>query len=258
MTPEGSLDVSELPVLSDSTTQSYLSPQPSSLRVGDLEERCRFDFEMLRNALEETLDTTRGDGKENADDNSGTIEELGANEEDSLLKITFLEVSEEEHGNVEENVSDEDYLYHDETPQREVPGHPNPWTAEQAEEPLFKENLFENPLQALEDQENGLDIRLAEQSTPATPKITPCLLSRTWLTRFLARKPKGRRRMPNRPGKFVSPPGSQLLSLIVHGIRTNGVRPTRRDIELQRHPALGQYVSFSSPLRHCWTYTSSK
>ncbi|KAB8303556.1 hypothetical protein EYC80_004961 [Monilinia laxa] len=204
LAPEDSLGVSELPLLQDSMAQSDSSPQPIDLKLGeDLEECHRFDLNILENTLKETLDTTRGDDKESAD-NYTITEELSDNEQDSVLKVTFLDVSEEEHGNAEENLSEEDYFSHHEALQIEIPDDPNSSAAEEAEDekPLFGKDLFENPLQALEYQENELDSHLTEPSMPAMPEITRRLFSKTLLTRFMAGKPQSRRRMPNGPGEF--------------------------------------------------------
>ena len=122
------------------------------------------------------------------------------------------------------------------------------------DEPLFVSYLFSNPLQALEDQENGIDVCLPRSLKPVSLLESPFQVSKTWLTRFLTKKPRCRRRMPGGPGKFVVPSGSQALLLIVYGISINGVRPTSGETVLRQHRKLGRYVSFSSPLRHCWTY----
>ncbi|RAL61659.1 hypothetical protein DID88_002728 [Monilinia fructigena] len=133
LAPEDSLGVPELPVPPDSTAQSDSSPQPISLESReDLEEYRRFDFKILQNTLKESLDATRGDNKESAD-NHTIIEEFGDNEQDSMLRVSLLDVS-EEHGSAARNLSDEHYFSHDEVLQIEMPDHPDSLVEEETED----------------------------------------------------------------------------------------------------------------------------
>ncbi|KAF7868450.1 hypothetical protein EAF04_004982 [Stromatinia cepivora] len=231
--------------------------------------RRRFSFIALQNYLKQALDGNEENYDERCTDRRGTTEELGGNDQESELSAAFLDDLDEEDGvggedkdgNSEyydclEAMSDDDYFFYDKILQEETLDHDN---KPKDNESFFGEHLFNNPLQALEDQENNSESHLPKPIKPSEPQRKPFSLSKTPIKRFLAKKPKGRRRtsLPNGPARFVGAPGDQILVLIVNGINTTGVPPTRGEIELwrhRRHWKFGQYVSFSSPLRHCWSY----
>ncbi|QSZ33963.1 hypothetical protein DSL72_005543 [Monilinia vaccinii-corymbosi] len=156
--PEHSLGVS---ARSESTVQSDSSQRRRFAdRVEDLEGRHMFDFEALRNPFEEDLDPTEGVGDDGLNaESERTIGGLEDSEQESVMKATFLDDSDEddedeEAGDAEESSSDEDYFYDAIIFRRETSDHQNPLVVEelQDEEPLFAEDLFADPLKALEDQ----------------------------------------------------------------------------------------------------------
>ncbi|KAJ8070884.1 hypothetical protein OCU04_001243 [Sclerotinia nivalis] len=227
--------------------------------------RRRFNFVALQNYLEQDLDGTEGNHGEKCTDGRERTEELGGNDQESELNAAFLDDSDEEDGDLEyydclEPMSDDDCFFYDTLLQEDMLDHDNnPVEKAKDNEPFFGDHLFNNPLRALEDQESDSESHPPKPIKPAKPHPKSFSLSKTPIKRFLAKKIKSKRRksVPNGPGQFVGAAGDQILVLIVNGINTTGVPPTRGEIELWRHGRyrkFGQYVSFSSPLRHCWSY----
>lgn len=203
--------------------------------------------------------------------------DTGAEDQQSELEAAFLKDSDEENEVVEEDgdddweeyfeceehLSDDDYFLYDRDLREGMSEYINDQTERSSEdEPQFAAHLFSNPLQSLEDQENNYDASSTNTTYSKKPseKHSSKKLSRTWVTRFLSKKAKSRRRrMPRGPGRFIYPSSENVLLLFMNGINTYSARPTRGDTELlrhQKHRESGQFVSFSSPLRHCWTYIS--
>ncbi|KAF7927870.1 hypothetical protein EAE99_005247 [Botrytis elliptica] len=261
------------------TTESNSSQMPDILgQLGSLETYSRFNFEALQHALKQALtaDQRKDDGR--PANQIESTEEAGANDQESELEAAFLKDSDEENEGVEEdgdedweeyfdceeNLSDDDYFLYDRGLRDGVSEYINEEEEQgpEEDEPQFAAHLFSNPLQSLEDQENNYDASPPNLTNLKNPsdKLFSQKLSRTWVTRFLAKKAKSRRRrMPRGPGRFIYPSSDNVLLLLMNGIDINGARPTRGDTELlrhQRHRESGQFVSFSSPLRHCWTYIS--
>ncbi|KAF5876192.1 uncharacterized protein Bfra_002594 [Botrytis fragariae] len=274
--------VAETPESPRTTTESNSSQMPDILgQWGSLETYSRFNFEALQHALKQALTgSQRNDDCKYADQMESTAE-TGTKDQESELEAAFLKDSDEEdegaeedgdedweeYFDCEENLIDEDYFLHDRGLREEMSEYINDQAERSSEEdePQFAAHLFSNPLQSLDDQENNHDASLPKSTKPNKPSEKRSSqklqkLSRTWVTRFLAKKAKSRRRrMPRGPGRFIYPSSDNVLLLLMNGINTNGARPTRGDTELlrhQRHRKSGQYVSFSSPLRHCWTYIS--
>ncbi|KAI9647340.1 hypothetical protein NHQ30_003725 [Ciborinia camelliae] len=257
------------PKVSDSqkpTVGPYSSRSSDALKQWgeDLGGRRRFDFDALQNALKQALNNTGGSSDDKGADDGEEIEGVCEGDQESELKAAFLDDDEEEEEGEEyhdavDKLSDHDVIFYDKIFQERT-GDLDTLAEDAPEEnePFFEEHLFNDPLQALEDQENGFDGRLPRSFKPDRPEENSFSLSKTWLTRFKAMKPKRTHRMPNRPGRFVNLSSKQVLVLIVIGIDTNAARPTRGESKLRRHPKFGQFVSLSSPLRHCWTYISSE
>ncbi|KAF7942826.1 uncharacterized protein EAE97_006280 [Botrytis byssoidea] len=261
------------------TAESQSCQMPDVLRQwGSLETYNRFNFDALQHALKQVLiGGQRMDDERNAD-KIDSIADTGAEDQQSELEAAFLKDSDEENEGVEddrdddweeyfdceEELSDDDYFLYDGNLREGMSEYINDQAEEISEEdePQFAAHLFSNPLQALEDQENNHDASLTNSTNPkeASEKSSYKKLSRTWVTRFLANKAKSRRRrMPRGPGRFIYPSSEDVLLLFMNGIKINGARPTRGDTELlrnQKHRESGRFVSFSSPLRHCWTYIS--
>ncbi|KAK6609271.1 hypothetical protein H4I96_03202 [Botrytis cinerea] len=237
-----------------------------SWTMGSLETYSRFNFEALQHALKQAL---TGGQRNNASTCAGQVEstaEMEANDQESELEAAFLKDSDEEieddgedgdedwdeYFDCEEKLSDKDYFFYDGVLQEELSGYQNNQTGRSSggDESKFAVHLFSNPLQSLEDRENSVDVGRPNSTKPNKP---PNKLSRTWVTRFLAKKHKSRpHRKPRGPGRYIYPSSGDALFLLMKGINVNGARPTRGDTELlrhQRHRKAGQYVSFSSPLR---------
>ncbi|TGO43309.1 hypothetical protein BHYA_0002g01140 [Botrytis hyacinthi] len=259
------------------TAESQSSQIPDILgQWGSLETYNRFNFEALQHALKQAL--TGGQRKDDKRaDQMESIVDTGAKDQQSELEAAFLKDSDEENEGVEEDgdddweeyfdcedeLSDDYYFLYDRVLREGMSEYINDQTERISEdEPQFAAHLFSNPLQSLEDQENNYDASPTDLTNPktASEKRSSKKLSRTWVTRFLAKKAKSRhRRMPRGPGRFIYPSSENFLLLLMNGIKINGARPTRGDTELlrhQRHRESGHFVSFSSPLRHCWTYIS--
>ncbi|KAF7959877.1 hypothetical protein EAE96_001480 [Botrytis aclada] len=259
--------------------ESNTSQMPDILgQLGNLETYTRFNFAALQHAFKQVLIGGQKSDEDKQADQMESTAETGANDQESELEAAFLPDSNEEnegvkddgdedweeHFDCEENLSDDDYFLYDiglrdgMSEFINVQEERNPEEAE----PQFAAHLFSNPLQSLEDQENNHDATPPTSTKPDKPakKCSDKKLSRTWVSRFLAKKAKSRRRrMPRGPGRFIYPSSEYVLLLLMNGISINGARPTRGDTELlrhKRHRKSGQYVSFSSPLRHCWTYIS--
>ncbi|TGO69933.1 hypothetical protein BOTNAR_0005g00150 [Botryotinia narcissicola] len=261
------------------TAESQSSQMPDVLgQWGSLETYNRFNFDALQHALKQALiGGQRMDDEKNADQ-MDSIADTGVEDQQSEPEAAFLKDSDEENEGVEddgdddweeyfdceEELSDDDYFLYDSNLREGMSEYINHQTEEISEEdePQFAAHLFINPLQSLEDQENNYDASPTTSTNPkeASEKSSYKKLSRTWVTRFLAKKAKSRRRrMPRGPGRFIYPSSEDVLLLLMKGIKINGARPTRGDTELlrhQKHRESGQFVSFSSPLRHCWTYIS--
>ncbi|KAF7884869.1 hypothetical protein EAF00_010687 [Botryotinia globosa] len=259
--------------------ESHSSQMPNVLgQWGNLEKYNRFNYEALQHALKQVLTGgQRKDDDKSADQMESTAD-TGAKDQQSELEAAFLKDSDEENEGVEddgdddweeyfdceEELSDDDYFLYDENLREGMFEYINDQTEGVSEEnePQFAAHLFSNPLQSLEDQENNYDASPTNSTNPkaASEKSSCKKLSRTWVTRFLAKKAESRRRrMPRGPGRFIYPSSEDVLLLHMNGIKINGARPTRGDTELLRHQKYresGRFVSFSSPLRHCWTYIS--
>ncbi|TGO59743.1 hypothetical protein BCON_0041g00070 [Botryotinia convoluta] len=238
------------------TAESNSSQMPDILgRWGSLETYSRFNFEALQHALKQALTGGQRNDDGKRGDQMESTAETGANDQKSELEVTFLKDSDEENEGVEEDgdedweeyfdceekLSDEDYFLHDRGLREGMSEYINDQTERSSEEdePQFAAHLFSNPLQSLEDQENNHNASLPNSTKPNKPseKRSYQKLSRTWITRFLAKKAKGRRRrMPRGPGRFIYPSSENVLLLHMNGISTNGARPTRGDTEKQRDP----------------------
>ncbi|KAF7899203.1 uncharacterized protein EAF01_008416 [Botrytis porri] len=262
------------------TAESSSSLMPDILgHSGSLEAYSRFNFEALQHALQQVLTGGQRNDNSKRTDQMESAAETGANNQESELEAAFLKDSDEENEGVEddgdedweeyfdceEKLSDDDYFLYDIDLREGMSEYINNQaerSSEVEDEPQFAAHLFSNPLQSLEHQENNRDASPPNSNKPnkQSEKRPPQKLSRTWVTRFLAKEAKSRRRrMPRGPGRFIYPSSDNVLLLLMNGININGARPTRGDTELlrhQRHRKSGQYVSFSSPLRHCWTYIS--
>lgn len=244
-----------MPEILRSSNTDLRSDQSQSLETleqweEDLGRHFVFDFRAVQDVLGQALNPTVTNYDEQTVDNSEikVLEESDQN---------FEEDDDEEYHDLNESLNDTGDIL-DENIAREETADQQDSILEQyteGDEPFFGENLFTNPLQALEDQENDRDINLP---APFPPPETQDESRETWITRFLYRRSNRTRRLPRGPGRFVNPPGSQVLFLIVHGIETIGAQPKRGDTALRYHPTLGRFVSFSSPLRHCWSYTASE
>ncbi|TEY81818.1 hypothetical protein BOTCAL_0031g00100 [Botryotinia calthae] len=270
------LETSESP---QTIARSNSTQMPDNLgQCGSLETYSRFNFEALQHALKQAL---IGGQRNDVSTRAGQVEstaETEANDQESELESAFLKDSDEENEDgyededenweeyfdCEEILSDKDYFFHDGVLQEELSGYQNNQAerGSEGDESEFAAHLFRNPLQSLEDQENNVAFSPPNSTKPNKPpkKSSSRKVSRTWVTRFLANKQKSRpRRMPRGPGRYIYPSSGDVLLLLMKGININGARPTRGDTELlrhQKHRKAGQYVSFSSPLRYCWTYIS--
>ncbi|TGO22538.1 hypothetical protein BPAE_0164g00250 [Botrytis paeoniae] len=264
------------------TAESNSSQMPDILGQWEsLETYSRFNFEALQHALKQALTGGQRNNDGKPANQMKSTAETGASDQESELEAAFLKDSDEENEGVEEdgdedceeyfdceeNLSDEDYFLHDRGLQEGISEYINDEAEQKPEEdePQFAAHLFSNPLQSLDDQEHNHDaspLNSTKPNKPSEKRSSQKLqkLSRTWVTRFLAKKAKSRRRRMSRgPGRFIYPSSDNVLLLLMNGININGARSTRGDTELlrhQKHRKSGQHVSFSSPLRHCWTYIS--
>ncbi|CCD53162.1 hypothetical protein BofuT4_P121810.1 [Botrytis cinerea T4] len=230
--------------------RSNSSQMPDILgQWGSLETYSRFNFEALQHALKQAL---TGGQRNNASTCAGQVEstaEMEANDQESELEAAFLKDSDEEieddgedgdedwdeYFDCEEKLSDKDYFFYDGVLQEELSGYQNNQTGRSSggDESKFAVHLFSNPLQSLEDRENSVDVGRPNSTKPNKP---PNKLSRTWVTRFLAKKHKSRpHRKPRGPGRYIYPSSGDALFLLMKGINVNGARPTRGDTELLRH-----------------------
>ncbi|TGO89232.1 hypothetical protein BPOR_0119g00190 [Botrytis porri] len=247
--------------------------------VNEMREEAGLTRVSNSHALQQVLTGGQRNDNSKRTDQMESAAETGANNQESELEAAFLKDSDEENEGVEddgdedweeyfdceEKLSDDDYFLYNIDLREGMSEYINNQaerSSEVEDEPQFAAHLFSNPLQSLEHQENNRDASPPNSNKPnkQSEKRPPQKLSRTWVTRFLAKEAKSRRRrMPRGPGRFIYPSSDNVLLLLMNGININGARPTRGDTELlrhQRHRKSGQYVSFSSPLRHCWTYIS--